>query len=209
MPAPRTERADILNDFLASTQIFSTAMRELMDEQIRSVLGRQFTLSQLKLLKMVARTNAGTISEIASFLSVSNAAASKAIDRLVRKGLVRRQEREEDRRAIKLSLTPEGAKILERFEDILYETLDGLFQRFTQEDLTAVGNLLDRLSADLVDAGARTSDLCFRCGIYFREKCLLRNLSKRKCYYHLHATNGEGEYGGGDSHGINQRPGKN
>lgn len=189
MPTPRSERADILNDFLASTQIFSTSMTELLDEQIRSVLGKQFTLSQLKLLKMVARTNAGTISEIASFLSVSNAAASKAVDRLVRRGLIQRREKEDDRRAITLSLTSEGTRTLERFEDILYETLDGLFERFTPEDFAAAGNLLDKLSTDLVEAGARPGELCFRCGIYFREKCLLRNASKRTCYYHLHSSN--------------------
>ena len=188
MPTPRSERADILNDFLASTQIFSTAMTELLDEQIHSVLGKQFTLSQLKLLKMVARTNAGTISEIASFLSVSNAAASKAVDRLVRRGLIQRKEKEDDRRAIMLSLTSDGTSTLEQFERILYETLDGLFKRFTAEELSAAGNLLDKLSTDLVDAGARPGELCFRCGIYFREKCLLRNVSKRTCYYHLHTS---------------------
>jgi MarR family transcriptional regulator for hemolysin len=196
MPAPRSERADILNDFLASTQIFSSVMTELMDEQIRSVLGKQFTLSQLKLLKMVARTNAGTISQIAAFLSVSNAAASKAVDRLVRRGLIQRKEKEDDRRAIALSLTDAGNKTLERFEEILYSTLDGLFERFTENDLSAAGTLLDKLSADLVDAGARPGELCFRCGIYFREKCLLRNASKRTCYYHLHGEKRGYERGG-------------
>ena len=136
---------------------------------------------------MVARTNAGTISEIASFLSVSNAAASKAVDRLVRRGLIQRKEKEDDRRAIMLSLTSDGTSTLEQFERILYETLDGLFKRFTAEELSAAGNLLDKLSTDLVDAGARPGELCFRCGIYFREKCLLRNVSKRTCYYHLHS----------------------
>jgi DNA-binding MarR family transcriptional regulator len=202
MPAPRSERAGILNDFLASTQIFSTAMTELLDEQIRSVLGKQFTLSQLKLLKMVARTNAGTISEIASFLSVSNAAASKAVDRLVRRGLIRRKEKEEDRRAISLSLTAEGTQTLEQFEEVLYETLEGLFKRFTPDDLVSVGNLLDKLSTDLVDAGARPGELCFRCGIYFRDKCLLRSGSKRTCYYHLHDGASLPSYRDADASGL-------
>ncbi|MGD8413596.1 MAG: MarR family transcriptional regulator [Candidatus Latescibacterota bacterium] len=184
MTAPRSERSDVLNDFLASTQIFSTAMTELLDDQIRSVLGKQYTLSQLKLLKMVDRTNAGTISKIASFLSVSNAAASKAVDRLVKRGLMKREEKKEDRRSIKLSLTEEGKRTLQKFEDILYDTLDGLFRRFTPEDLASAGKLLDMLSTDLVEVGARPGELCFRCGIYFRDKCLLRGTTKRTCYYH-------------------------
>lgn len=186
MAAPGMERAEILNDFLASTQIFSTVMTELMDEQIREVLGKNYTLSQLKLLKMVARTNTSTISEVAAFLGVSNAAASKAVDRLVRRGLIQRKEKEEDRRAINLSLSQEGHSVLERYEEAQYKTLDGLFRHFAPQDLVKAGDLLDRLSADLVDIGARPDELCFRCGIYFRERCLLRNVHKRVCYYHLH-----------------------
>jgi hypothetical protein len=121
---------------------------------------------------------------------VSNAAASKAVDRLVRRGLIQRREKEEDRRAISLSLTEAGYQVLERYEETQFKTLDGLFQQFTPQDLAAAGELLDRLSADLVDIGARPDELCFRCGIYFRDKCLLRNANKRVCYYHLHKGRG-------------------
>jgi DNA-binding MarR family transcriptional regulator len=161
-------------------------MSELMDEQIRKVLGKNYTLSQLKLLKMVARTNTGTISEVAAFLGVSNAAASKAVDRLVRRGLVGRKEKAEDRRAISLSLTEDGYDVLERYEEAQNNTLDGLFRKFSPQDLVAAGELLDRLSADLVEIGVRPDQLCFRCGIYFRDKCLLKSAHKRACYYHLH-----------------------
>ena len=90
MADPKTERVEMLNDFIASALIFSTAMTELLDDKIRSVFGNRYTLPQLRLLKMVSRTRAGTVSDVAAFLSVSNAAASKAVDRLVKRDLVRR-----------------------------------------------------------------------------------------------------------------------
>ncbi len=186
MAAPGTKRAEIINDFLASTLIFSTAMTDLIDEQARRVIGKSFTMPQLKLLKLVARAEAGTISDVATFLGVSNAAASKAVDRLVRRGLIERKESEDDRRAIHLSLSDDGKRILERYEEIQLKTLDGLFRQFMPQDFIDAGELLDRLSLDLVDASSRPDGLCFRCGIYFRDKCLLRDATKRTCYHHLH-----------------------
>ncbi len=186
MAAPGTKRAEIINDFLASTLIFSTAMTDLIDEQARRVIGKSFTMPQLKLLKLVARTEAGTISDVAAFLGVSNAAASKAVDRLVRRGLIERKESENDRRAIRLSLSDDGKRILERYEEIQLKTLDGLFRQFMPQDFIDAGELLDRLSLDLVGASSRPDELCFRCGIYFRDKCLLRDATKRTCYHHLH-----------------------
>jgi len=186
MAAPGTKRAEIINDFLASTLIFSTAMTDLIDEQARRVIGKSFTMPQLKLLKLVARTEAGTISDVATFLGVSNAAASKAVDRLVRRGLIERKESENDRRAIRLSLSDDGKRILERYEEIQLKTLDGLFRQFMPQDFIDAGELLDRLSLDLVDTSSRPDQLCFRCGIYFRDKCLLRDATKRTCYHHLH-----------------------
>jgi DNA-binding MarR family transcriptional regulator len=186
MAAPGTKRAEIINDFLASTLIFSTAMTDLIDEQARRVIGKSFTMPQLKLLKLVARTEAGTISDVATFLGVSNAAASKAVDRLVRRGLIERKESADDRRAIHLSLSDDGKRILERYEEIQLKTLDGLFRQFMPQDFIDAGELLDRLSLDLVGASSRPDELCFRCGIYFRDKCLLRDATKRTCYHHLH-----------------------
>jgi hypothetical protein len=45
---------------------------------------------------------------------------------------------------------------------------------------------LDRLSANIVDQTANPQELCFQCGIYFREKCLLRELVRRTCFYQKH-----------------------
>jgi DNA-binding MarR family transcriptional regulator len=188
MAAPRTERAEILNNFLASALIFSNAMTELIEDQIRKVLGKDFTLPQVKLLLMVARTNAGTISEVAAFLGVSNAAASKAVDRLVRRGLLQRREKESDRRAVCLLLTEEGRRVLQQYDEAQNGILDRLFQQFSPDSFVETSTLLDELSANLVDVGARPDELCFRCGIYFREKCLLRKVSRRVCYYHLHKS---------------------
>jgi DNA-binding MarR family transcriptional regulator len=179
------ERTSIINDFLASMHIFSSAIDELMAAQLEDELGGELTIPQLKLLKLVARTETESISEIAAFLGVSNAAASKAVDRLARRDLIERIESADDRRATQLSLTVKGTFLLKRYEDVQNRVLEGLFRQFMPEDFIETAELLDQLSADLVDRESGPRELCFRCGIYFRDKCALRNVNERTCYYNL------------------------
>jgi DNA-binding MarR family transcriptional regulator len=179
------ERTTIINDFLASMHIFSSAIGELMAAQLETELGGELTIPQLKLLKLIARTETESISEIAAFLCVSNAAASKAVDRLARRGLVERVESKGDRRATRLSLTVKGTFLLKRYEDVQNRVLEGLFRQFMPEEFVQTAELLDQLSADLVDLESGTQELCFRCGIYFRDKCVLRNAHDRICYCNL------------------------
>jgi DNA-binding MarR family transcriptional regulator len=184
-----TERTKIINDFLASTHIFYSAVNELMEEHLREDLGNELTVPQYRLLKLVGATKIGNISDVAIFGRVTNAAASKAVDRLVRRGLMARTESAKDRRVSNLSLTPEGRELLERYEAVQSQVLEGLFRQFMPEEFTHMVQLLDRLSADIVGMESGPQQLCFRCGIFFRDKCLVRDVVKRECSYHLHEPN--------------------
>jgi len=196
------QRTSIINDFLASMHIFSSAIGELMTVQLKDELGGELTIPQLKLLKLVARTETESLSEIAAFLGVSNAAASKAVDRLARRDLVERIESADDRRATRLALTVKGTFLLKRYEDAQNRVLEGLFRQFMPEDFIETAELLDQLSADLVDQESGLHELCFRCGIYFRERCLLRDVHQRTCYASLRKRkkgNGDSESGSSTS----------
>jgi DNA-binding MarR family transcriptional regulator len=179
------QRASIINDFLASMHIFSSAINELMAEQLHDELGGELTIPQLKLLKLIAKTNTESLGEAAAFLGVSNAAASKAVDRLVRRNLVLRRESADDRRATRLELTEHGKNVLEKYEAAQNRVLEGLFRQFMPEDFIETAELLDQLSCDIVDTESGPDQLCFRCGIFFRDKCLLRNVVPRTCYCEL------------------------
>ncbi len=184
------QRTRIINDFLGSLQIFSSAMGELMERQLRTELEEELTVSQFKLLKMVANTAAEKISEVANFLGISNPAASKSVDRLVRRGLLNRREDPKDRRSIQLSLTERGTKLLERCEIVQNETLEKLFKDFASEEFIKTASILDRLSIDLADSSGGTGEICFRCGIFFRDRCLVKEQNEEACYYHLHKRPG-------------------
>jgi len=177
--------AELINDFLGSTQVFTSSVNRVIEEQLlRDVGPRQLTFSQFRLLKLVALTDAQTIGDVAAFLRVSNAAASKAVDKLVRQSLLVRAEAQADRRVIQLSLTDSSRRLLVAYDEAKDRKLASVFRTFSPQDLRRTAEFLDRLSAGLVDHTAQPEELCLQCGIYYRKNCLVRRMLRRSCFYH-------------------------
>jgi len=175
--------AHITHDFLGSAHVFASAIENVVESRLlREVAGKQLTLSQFRLLKLVAMTDARTISDVGLFLGVSNAAASKAVDKLVRRKLLRRKEGRPDRREIRLSLTESSKRLLAAYELKKQRKLAEVFRGFAGDELKRTSHLLDRLSAQLVDHRTH-NEVCLQCGIYFRNQCLVRKLLQRECFY--------------------------
>ena len=187
-----TDAPDVVHDFLGSAQIFTNAVNDLMEEQLHDVTDEQLTFSQLKLLKMVSLTDNYTVSDVAAFLGVSNAAASRAVDRLVKRELVDRAEAEADRRAVRLSLTGKGRQLLESYDVASQHMLQKLFGDLSSDQLRRTARLLDQMSISIVDRRAKRDEVCMRCGIHFRDRCLLRRGAERNCHFHLHKGNENG-----------------
>lgn len=70
------------------------------------------TPRQLEILTILSRRDHWSVGELASALGVSSAAATKAIARLQRKGLVRRSENALDRRSVDVSITRSGSETI-------------------------------------------------------------------------------------------------
>jgi len=210
---PDTITPEMFRELLGSVHVFSSAMRDTLEEKLlRETARSRLTFSRLKLLKLVAFTDSHTIGEVAEFLGVSNTAASKAVDKLVRRRLLRRTEAPTDRRASELSLTGEGRRLLSAYEAASSQKLREIFSACDPEQLRATVATLDRLSISIVDHTANPHEQCFRCGIYFREKCLLRELVPRTCFYQKHrapkaAEPEVGGTGGTDAHVQPSLPG--
>jgi len=182
------EFTTIAHDFLGSAHVFASAVEDVVErELLEEVAGKSITLSQFRLLLLVALTDAHTINDVGLFLGVSNAAASKAVDKLVRRKLLRRKEGQPDRREICLSLTESSKRLLAAYEQKKEQKLAEAFHGFSSDELKRTANLLDRISAGLMDH-RRREDVCLKCGIYFRNHCLVRKLLDRECYYVSHRS---------------------
>lgn len=103
-----------LDDDRALVDAFIGASRALVAVAARSLsdLGDDITLPQYRVLVVLATRGPQRAADLAASLDVTPSTASRMIERLVRKHLVRRARLQDDRRAIRLHLTDEGRKVV-------------------------------------------------------------------------------------------------
>ncbi len=188
--------SQLVKEFMGCANIFMFAANEVFEERLlKQAVGGELTVSQARLLRLVSLTEAQTIGDVAAFLGISNAAASKAVDKLVRRGLLLRKEGETDRRAIHLSLTDLSRNLLNSYETARQRKLDEVFDKVESDELEKGAALLKRLSALIVDRTGKPEEICLQCGMYFPERCLLQEFEGRDCLYSKRRSR-RGEPGG-------------
>jgi DNA-binding MarR family transcriptional regulator len=167
---------------VGASHVFCLSVNEMLERTLQQASDDQLAMSQVKLLLLIARPGQRfKVTDVADFLGVTNAAASRAIDRLVQRGLVDRTISTDDRRAVDLALTPESEALLERFTDLRNAELLALLGNYPAEKLQRATELLDELTVLLLDLDAHGSERCLRCGLHFRENCVVRDVLGREC----------------------------
>jgi DNA-binding MarR family transcriptional regulator len=179
---PTDHHIDLIQEVMGASHIFCSAVQDLLERTLGEATDKLLVMSQVKLLLLVSRPeHQFRVSDVADFLEVSNAAASRAIDRLVQRGLIDRTVSPEDRRAVVLDLTPEGRDLLERFREARNRELKQLLGSVSDSDLRTATKLLDRLSVRLLGPEIEAEDRCLRCGVHFRSGCVVQDILGRKC----------------------------
>ena len=183
---------EVTHEFLSSARIFAKAVRDVFEAAIlREVAGDKLTFAQLKLLYLVAQADAVTIGDAAAFLGVTSPAASKSVEKLVRRRLLRRSDTQGERRTSQLSLTEASRRLLEAYETARNQRAAAVFAQYLPEEIQHTAELLDRLAAGISKQGLNQSipekdELCLQCEIYFRQECRFKEFGARHCFYGLH-----------------------
>lgn len=97
---------DFMRHWLRMSHEMYLAMRTL--QQDHGLTGKQFGL-----LRIISWIEPASLTDLKAFAPGCDSGLSQIVDRLVRKGVVRREQDPEDRRKITLSLDETGRKILE------------------------------------------------------------------------------------------------
>ena len=108
------------------------------------------TLTQIKILMLLARHGSVSGGELAGLLGVGPAALSGMIDRLVAQDLVARTEDLHDRRVRRITLTKAGSELIGGILDAGAEQLRTVLSRLSDEELATVARAMHLL----VDATA-------------------------------------------------------
>lgn len=176
------KNSSLIDEFIGSASVLVSAVSGTMEEGLlRETTPRALTISQLKILKYLDASGPGTIGDLAAFLRVSNPAASKAVEKLVRRRLLRRAEAEGDRRASEVTLSSTARSILARYEDTRRRRLAKVFRDIPDTELRRAAALLDRLSARIVTCGGNSEGTCLQGGVHLQKGSLVREAAQKEC----------------------------
>jgi DNA-binding MarR family transcriptional regulator len=132
------------------TRVKST-MSNLVTQRSMAELG--ITSQQGSILFMVASGKCLLAAELAREYGIDASAVTRLVDRLEKRGLLTRVRSNEDRRVVRLALTPEGQAIAARMPAIFTGVLNSLLSGFTPEEVGFLKSMLRRV---LVNAGEQT-----------------------------------------------------
>lgn len=139
-----------------SLRVFKPALDKLSDEDL--------TLVQLSCIRFAHLHPESSVGMIADGLGISNAAAAKLIDRLVKKGLLIREEDSRDRRVLKIKLTETGQNILESLCLMEDQYFVSVLRRMPSKSLQNLEcGIVDFLKVAL-EKPEQVDEICLKCG---------------------------------------------
>ena len=123
----------------AAAAVASTApgLARILEMSVSNCREHDLSLRQLAVLERVDQHET-TPGEVARALSVTPAVVTGLIDRMERRGYVRRSESPIDRRRVQIELTDSGDDVRECALSGIIGTLESMFEDFTDEDLDAI-----------------------------------------------------------------------
>lgn len=123
--------------------IFKSANKHF--EEIEKSVG--ISGAQLWALSEVSNAPGATVSSLAKVMSLHQSTTSNLMDKLEAKGLIERKRSTEDRRVVKVWVTPQGADALGKAPGPFMGVLPDALMRMDEQDLLALKNQLNVLLA--------------------------------------------------------------
>ena len=121
------------------------AISEALDEELAPL---DITSAQFVILATLAEGDAGPTSVLCKSVSYDQGAMTRMIDRLERKGLVRRLRCPDDRRRVNLELTAEGRAVYPKLIASAATVLNRFLHGFTKSEVQQLEGLLQRMLAN-------------------------------------------------------------
>lgn len=116
------------------SEVFPVVIKEFLKRQTNELCRGKITMPQFIILNSLERQGENRMTDLANFMSVTTAAMTGLIDRLVRDGYVERAEDPDDRRIIKVKATQKGAVLVKKINLQKRQMIIDIFGRLTQQD---------------------------------------------------------------------------
>ena len=135
MPPTEADRVARTDRVVASYELL---MQRIASSHAPDLMEVAVTMSQAKVLYLIAASQGMRMSEVAVRLGVSISTTSGLVDRLVDHGLLARHDDPADRRQVVVTITPTGRADLERFRELNAAQMRRLLACLEDSELDAV-----------------------------------------------------------------------
>lgn len=135
---PRVDSARLM-------ELLSVSLGAYYGDFTVAAAGENLTASQGKTLNVLRRGPA-SMSTLATTLTCDASNMTGIVDRLEKRGLVRREPSASDRRVKNVILTADGERVIDVIRSNMHRTLAGL-DRLDQQEQDTLGTLLERVFA--------------------------------------------------------------
>lgn len=126
----------------------------LLDQYQRHLSELEVTLPQAQVLRILRRDGAVPTGRLAAELRISAPAVTQLTDRLVRKNLIERHSKADDRRTVLIALSSKGMKLVEQFRRRRREAFQGALSQLAAAEQKRVMESLRKLVGALESYGA-------------------------------------------------------
>lgn len=106
------------------------------------------SVGDLYVLDVILAADLIAMGDLARRLGITPATATAAANRLVRNGWVVRVPDQDDRRVIRLAVTPHGRRMHEGYEVHREQLATSVLSRLSRDEATTLVNLLERIAVD-------------------------------------------------------------
>ena len=147
MPTDRDGNGELARQARELQEALAEFIRVYQFRDRDCICGHDVSVTQCYALDALVRRELMTLNELAAALSLDKSTASRVVATLERKGYVARATHPRDRRAVLLTATTAGRRLVERIVGELVEEKKRLLAEFPEEVREAAAELIQRLTA--------------------------------------------------------------
>ena len=138
--------------------LMKRALMSMAQAADRRLEPKGITHAQWIALFMLQRCRASTVAELARETQSDAGAMTRLLDRLEAKGFCRRHRSTDDRRVVRIELTPEGELAAQEVPVVLTQVLNEHLAGFSKTEWSQLKDMLKRMVANGEAAAARSAE---------------------------------------------------
>lgn len=138
-----TNTKELLNKLLV--QLFNDILH-IEEKSIKNKELTDLSMNEIHTIEAIGVDKQRTMGEIAHDLRITVGTLTTAITKLIKKGYVKRERTEEDRRVVLVSLTLEGEKVYKEHQVFHEEMINSMLGNFSEKEEEVLAVALEKLN---------------------------------------------------------------